>query len=309
MSRPSVKLQRVSDLHFFFSWDVLPVLVGTVCLAVLELGTLPARWPLHWFIEDYKIQVIILLGMLIVLPPPIANGFNHLKDREAAVARNVEAAAGYRGLGSRAANLIGKIRESIAGTVTDQYQTHLLIECQKYFESRPMPDGTDRPDDFRVETSYYGLKVNSRSKLLERKLFTHSDASRMRSTFSNRTAGEGLYAVEKISAGEYVFCADVADAKYAAPLSILDGESREYRTFLSLPVMRDRKSVGDQRVIGMLSVNVTHLGVIHESDHNILEVYAWFLSAAFEADSLARTSRGVSQPSGIHSVNQEGGSQ
>lgn len=287
MAKAKLKFEGVGDLRFFVSLDVAPVVIGTAGLAALELDLVPENWPLASFIKDYSVFVIVLLVCLVVLPPPIARGISSLRDREAALLRNVEAFAAYRGLASRAANLVGKLRESFDGTVTNQYQNHLLHDCQSYFKSRPMPDGRERPHDFQVEASFYGLTVNRQSKLLERKLFTNTDRSRMRANFSNRSPGEGRIAVDKISTGGYAYCGDVADPEVAGALGIKDGSSRNYRTFLSVPVFRDRKSEGDDRVIGMLSVNVTHRDVIHESDRHILEVYAWFLAVAFQADQLA----------------------
>jgi hypothetical protein len=245
---------------------------------------LPATWPFTWFVADYKLLFIVGFAALVVLPPPIARGIDHLRERDDAARKNAESAVALRAVGSRASNLILKMREAFAGTTSNTYQNHLLNECKAYFESRPMLGSADRPDDVRVEATFYAAKVTGQGRLLERKLYTNAEPSRMRSTFSNRGGEEGRKTIEAIWNGRYVYCPDVQDPKSAVELSIIDGADRPYRTFLTVPVFRDRKASGDGRILGVLSVNASRLGIIHESDHNILEAYAWFLSAACEAD-------------------------
>ena len=286
VTRRRVKLESPKDLLFFVNSDTVPVLIGTIGLAFLELGELPADSPFSWFVNDYKLAIVLVLVGLAVLPPPIARGMAHLRDRDDAARKTAENATAFRALGSRASNFVLKLREAFAGQSSNTYQHHLLNECKAYFESRPMKGASERPDNVRVEAAFYGARVTGQARLLERKLYTNAEPSRMRTNFSSRGAanGEGRSTIERIWGGGYVFCGDVADPDLAAAHHIHNGDERPYRTFLSVPVFRDRKALGDGRILGMLSVNVSHTGVVHESDHNILEVYAWFLAAALEAD-------------------------
>jgi hypothetical protein len=282
-----VKLESPKDLLFFINSETVPVLLGTAGLALLELTKIPDHWPIKYFIDDYRLPIIFALAALVVLPPPISRGIGHLRDRDDAARKSAEGATAFRALASRASNFIFKLREALAGNAGNTYQHHLLEECKAYIESRPMPGSAERPTDIRVEASYYSARITGQTIFLDRKLFTNSEPSRMRAKFSNsRGSGnsEGRKTVEAIWAGRYIFCGDLTDAKEASEHEVPDGSNRPYRAFLSVPVFRDRKAVGDGRILGMLSINVSRVGVISESDHHILEVYAWFLAAAFEAD-------------------------
>ena len=281
--------QGWKDLRYFLQWELVFVFVGTAGFAVLEGDVISRTWSLFWFIVDWKVPVIVALVALIVLPPALSKGWLHLRARRNTGLRNVEMATALYGLQSRAANLIVKMQEAFAGKATNTYQHHSLQDCQKYFATRPLPENHNRLDTVIVEANYYALEVKSRSKLLERKLFTNTDATRMRPSFSTRGTGEDQLAVERISNAKHIYCQDLREEEFTRPLKILNGAERPYRTFLSVPVLRDRQSQGDDRVIGMLSVNVSHPGIIHESDQHILNAYAWFLSAAFAADELSRT--------------------
>jgi len=279
------------DLLYFLNWESIPVAVGTFVLAILELNVLSPDWAIATFVDDWKWTVLTVAIAAILLPPIFAKGTLHLRSRQRAGEMSAETAWILRGVQSRASNLILKFREAFAGEASSQYQAHLMEECKSYFETRAsrQPDGKSR--QIQVEVAYYAVDRRSRSTLLSRKKFTQTDPSRGRPNFSSNGNAEAKLAVETIVSGHVVFCADVHDSIDAAVLKIEDGPSRQYRSLLSVPIFRDRKSSEDERVIGMLSATSSHTDSIFESDQAILQTYAWFLAAAIDADSLAKSSK------------------
>ena len=258
---------------------------------------MPGEWPLKWFVDDWKFGVIALAVTCIAAPPVLSRGFAHIRARRKSAEGNVEISLILRGFESRAANLIHKFEEVFAGEVKNTYQNHLLSDCQHYFASRTRPGDVTISSEVAFEVNYYELVKKPRSTLLERKLYTNSDSSRMRSKFSSNGKPDERLAIERISAGKHVYCGDVLNQSAIAEHQITDGPTRAYKCFLSVPVFRDRKAVGDDRVVGMLSVNATMSGLIRESDKRILLTYAWFLSVALAADALAKGRKAVSKRS------------
>lgn len=271
------------DLGFFVHWEGLAVAAGTIGLVVLEWWTIPRDWALASFVADYRIWVMLAFALLIGLPPTIARGFDHLRARSEAGKTQVEMAAALYGLEMRLMNFVSKLREVFAGHVTNTYQNHTLGDCRQYFKTRGGAECA-------VEVNFYRLKRSARSTRLERALWTGNSHPGMRSTFSNaRSAStEAKKLIKSITSGNSVFCRDVRNAEDASALSIENGSDRPYRAFLTVPVFRDKSTVGDERVIGMLSVNADKVDLLSASDEAILKVYAWVLAAAFEADAQAR---------------------
>ncbi|MGA5644124.1 GAF domain-containing protein [Microbacterium sp. NPDC088796] len=274
------------DLRFFLHWEGIAVVLGGVGLVAFEFWEIPLDWPLAWFVEDYRLWIVIALALLVGLPPTIARGLDHLRARDEAARAQVEVGTVLYAIELRLLNLVSKIREAFAGQHTNTYQHHTLNECKSYFSTR----ASEVAKTCIIDVNYYRLTRSGSAISLERALFTGSAHSRMRSTFSNAPGAsrEAKRLVKTISEGNSVFCPDVTEVEHTEALHIKDGADRPYRTFLTVPVFRDKKSGASERVIGMLSINSTHVDTLSASDAAILKVYAWLLAAAFEADGLAK---------------------
>lgn len=274
------------DIKFFFHLDGIVVLLGGIGLAALELWEIPKDWPLASFVRDYRLWIVIGLALMVGLPPTIARGLDHLRARGEAARASVEVGTVLYAVELRLLNLVSKIREAFAGIATNTYQHHTLNECKSYFSTR----ASEVDKTCIVDVNYYRLSRSGSATSLTRALFTGAAHSKMRSTFSdaNGASREAKRLVKAISAGKSIYCADVRDPEHAGPLHIKNGAERPYRSFLTVPVFRDKTSGDGDRVIGMLSINSTHLDTLGGSDEAILKVYAWLLAAAFEADHLAK---------------------
>ena len=283
--RRRVRWTGARDLGFFFHWESIAVAAGGIGLAALEVWAIPDDWPLEDFVRDYKLLLVILLAALVGLPPTIARGLDHLRARDDAGQVQVEIATALYGIEMRLMHFVSKLREVFAGHTTNTYQNHTLSDCQSYFSSRPGRH-TDAGRQNIVEVNYYAVKRSGSSTSLVRTLFTGSGHANMRTTFSTarNASAEAKKLVKTITSGGSVFCRDVRDADSARKLHIENATERPYRTFLSVPVLRDKNSTAEDRVIGMISVNASEVDSIAESDAAILKVYAWVLAAAFEAD-------------------------
>lgn len=277
------------DIGFFLHWEGLAVALGGLGLAALEFWRIPADWPLKYFVADYRIWIVVALALVVGLPPTIARGFDHLRARSDAGLAQIEVAAALYGVEIRLMNLVSKLREAFAGHRSNTYQNHTLSDCKAYFTTRASK-ARGSGETCVVEVNYYALTRSNTSTSLTRALFTGGGHPGMRATFSTaaRASEEAKLLVRTIASGDKVFCRDVLDAKEASALKLNEPEKRPYRTFLSIPVLRDKESPHDQRVIGMLSINATHVDALTASDAAILKVYAWALAAAFEADRLGR---------------------
>lgn len=277
------------DIGFFLHWEGIAVALGGLALAALEFWDIPEDWPLGHFVDDYRIWLVVFFALMVGLPPTIARGLDHLRARSDAGRAQVEVATVLYGVEIRLMNLVSKLREVFGGHRSNTYQNHTLGDCKAYFTTRA-GRSIGEGENCVVEVNYYGLERSRTSISLVRKLFTGAAHVGMRTTFSTarNASKEAKQLVKTILAGEPVFCRDVRDPREAARLHIEDGDKRPYRTFLSIPVLRDKDSPHDERVLGMLSINATHTNVLDASDAAILKVYAWALAAAFEADHLSR---------------------
>ena len=287
-------IRHPKDIFYFLHWESLVVLAGTLVLAVLELNLLPASLPFTWFVNDWKILFLVIAAALVVLPPALVKGLLQLRRRRDAGTEKRELELVLEAIQGRVGFFIEKMREAFAGQKTKEYQKHVLLECRRYFETRPHPKINDLDESLSVEVSFYAVDKRSQTTMLSRKLFTHNDPSIGRAQFSQRGTPDSKLCVESILAGEIIFCDDVLNPQTASRLKILDGAQRTYRTFLSVPIYRDRKSADPDRIIGMLSVNASSIHALQESDSAMILTYGWFLSAALEADNLAdaQASRG-----------------
>lgn len=277
------------DLGFFLHWEGLAVAGGGLGLAALEFWNIPPAWPLKYFVEDYRIWIVVVLALVVGLPPTVARGFDHLRARSDAGLAQIEVATVLYGVEIRLMNLVTKLREVFSGHRSNTYQNHTLGDCKSYFTTRA-GKSMGHGEICVIEVNFYSLSKSNSSTSLTRSLFTGGGHPGMRTTFStagNATA-EAKLLVRTIAAGENVFCRDVRDVEEAALLKLKDADKRPYRSFLSIPVFRDKDSPHEDRVIGMLSINATHVDALSASDAAILKVYAWVLAAAFEADRLGR---------------------
>lgn len=281
------------DLGFFLHWESIAVGAGAAGLLALEWWDIPDDWPLNDFVSDYRIWIVIACAIAIGIPPTVARGFDHLRARDDAGLAQVEVATALYGIEMRLMHFVSKIREVFDGHVSNTYQNHTLSDCKTYFATRPERQ-RDGGSQNVVEATFYRLRRSRSSTVLERTLFTGSGHPGMRPTFSTarNASPEAKRLVKSIAAGNAVFCRDVRDPEEAAALEIVDGAARPYRTLLSVPVFKDKASPADDRVIGMLSVNATEVDSILASDQAVLNVYAWVLAAAFEADAQGRRVRG-----------------
>jgi len=180
--------QVIGDARYFFSVETLLVLVGTAALAVMGLPELrvqvrPLVPPMLWdFGKDWVLVVVIISAGCVVLPPPIAKGVLHLRQRRAGLYRNAELSAVTGGLSDRIANLITKAKRTMEGNFDNQYQNHTLEKCCDFFRTRAHRDLPGLQNAaIEVYSTYFEFnRTLTRPAFLERKIQTHTEVGSLR---------------------------------------------------------------------------------------------------------------------------------
>jgi len=278
-TQPSPRTFR--DFRFFWSWETIFVAIGTIALACLEMDLVPKNAAFYWWVSDFKFWIVIALGILIVVPPVLAKGLLHLRNRDAAAKFNIEFATALTAMSSRTANLIHKMKELSAGNVTHAYVNHTLTECQSYFQARRTIGG--RPvehDSVRVDVGYFELKIGPGAHKLERVGTTAAESKDFTHVLSTKGTSIARSWVDSIEAGQRLWL-DLNDPTLSETLKCNSTSVTTYRVAMALPVFAERK---DTEVIGMLMVLSSSELALEESDVHLIRAFAWHIAAASYAE-------------------------
>jgi hypothetical protein len=281
-SKPRV--QRWSDLQFFFSWESVLVVIGTAVFAALELNLIPRTNPLSDWVNDWKIPIVIFAIALILFPPVIAKGFLHLATLDGNVKTSAELSAALTAIQSRTSNLVSKVHELGDGTITNAYLHHSLRSCQAYFEARRVVAG--QPIDHTgvyVEVVYYELTIRPGGSKLERKASTSDDPLALKGTISTRGNAKAKKMVEDIARGDTVWVPNLGDKLAAEALGITKDNAAKHMRALGVPVLSSRRDGAD--VLGMLLVTSSNEASLLPADDKLIKNYAWFLSVSVALDN------------------------
>lgn len=280
-SRRLARLNSFGDLKYFFNWELIGVGIGTALLAFLELNNLPDEWPLSAWIDRWILPLMLLAVVLMIVPPAIARGLQHLSAREALARRAGAESLALESIGSRAANLVSKVGQVKRRKRTNEYLDHTMSACHTYFRGREYRG--DESVDGRIghiDVAYYRRDDTPRTRIFRKTSTSDNAMSRFSGDVSTRGDRLAKEVVETLC-GAVVLT--IKDFELWSPAFAARGHS--YRAGIGVPV---RSSVKDSaEIIGAIVVLATEGDVLHMSDLEYLTAQSWLIAASTAMDDLA----------------------
>lgn len=271
-------------------------ILGAIGLAIVSIDDVrdqfrgwfaPTLW--NWG-ADNKIWVVVALAALTVIPSVVARAMSRRLQVDRDTKRNLELTTAAQSHSSRVAHLITKASDVRVGEVDDKYIGHTLVEACAYFKSRAIHtqgiDPAERVEACILRANWAG---NGRD-FFERERQTHINPGEFAYKLSSHKNPDAAALIKLLLSQSY-FYADSADSIGLFQRAMkVDPQATTFKQFLAVPLLRDRKSVDQTRVWGVLVLMSTAPSMLRETDARLLETYGWFVSAAKALDTLATLS-------------------
>ncbi|MGN7969311.1 hypothetical protein [Microbacterium sp. 22296] len=287
--RVPARWQGPRDLRFFIAnaelWFVVP---GTIVLAFVEFQLYPSPSGLADFVQGWKWQIVLASLLLILLPPIVARGVQHLRTREGYNRRSGAQSFALESVRGRASYLIAKLRQVEAGERTNEYLVHTLSACNTYFRGRTF-SGTETVDgrSARIDVAYF-KRADATQTQMYKKLKTNDGSSAPWAvTVSSRQNETTRQLIATVNSGQ----TSLSPADFELWGSPFLSGDHTYVTGVGVPVFDSPKD--DRQVVGLLLAISDDKAALHTSDHEYLETQGWMIAVAIAAERVALTTSGA----------------
>lgn len=279
-------------VQFIARWSPALTIVGTVGLAIVSIDDIRAQVR-DWFGASVwqwgtanKVWIVVVLAALTVVPGLLVNFLNRRAQFFRETRKNLELTTAAMSHSSRVAHLITKAGDVGRGEVDEKYMGHTLIEACGYFRSRAVhANGADASE--RVEACIMRAHWTGNGRdFFERSRQTHTNSAEFANKLSSHRNEDAASVIRAIDGSGYFYANSEGElAKFRRAFKI-SPELDNFKCYLVVPLVTDRKAVGQARIWGALVLMATAPSMMRETDVRLLETYGWFISAARALNSL-----------------------